>query len=599
MRNEIRKLGFLLSRQDRRGLLGLCVCVIVMGLLEVTGVFAILPFMQLVADPELVESQPSLKWVYDTLGFDSTRSMLIWMGVGMLLLFTATNVFAVVTNWLIHRSVWSMAHRLSTKMLRQYMQLPYSFYLRTNTSNLIKKAIADISNLVSGVLLAAAQLVASGVKVILILLLLMFVHPTLALVAVAIYGGLYLFLHLLRHSYLTKLGERRQSAMRARFRTFTEALSGAKTIRVEGAASAFVKRFDDASREFSEIHPQYQLYNLIPRYAIELIAMGSIVGIVIFMLTANIELMDAIPILSLFAVASYKLLPALNQAFVSAAQVSHYLPVIDELYQDLKLHQDMECIDDAEDPAPLAFQHEIILHNVGFEYESADSPVLEDISLTIPRGGRIGIVGSTGAGKSTLIDILVGLLFPQKGSLHVDTTLITPKNVSAWRRLIAYVPQDVFLFDDSIRNNIAFGVAEDQIDETRLIESARMAHIHDFIQHDLPEQYETLVGERGVRLSGGEKQRIGLARAFYRQPRIILLDEATSALDAITQERVVSSIEKISQELTVIVVAHRFSSIKFCDEIYFLDAGRIVDVGSYQQLMSRNEMFRRMVELAS
>jgi ATP-binding cassette subfamily C protein len=599
MWNEIRKLGFLLSRRDVRGLAGLLVCVLLTGLLEVTGIIAILPFMQLVADPGMVESNPLLKRVYETCGFASTRVMLIWMGIGILLLFTVTNLVSVLTNWLIYRSVWSLAHRLSMTMLRQYMRLPYSFYLRSNTSSLVKKAVTDITHLVTGVLLAGAQLISGLVRVILILVLLLLVNPALALLAAGIYGGLYFLVHLLRHRYLERLGSRRLAALRARFITFTEALNGVKTIRVEGASPAFLKRFEEASLEFTRIHPRFQLFNLIPRHAIELIALGSIIGIVVYMLIVDIDLLDAIPMLSLFAIASYKLLPALNGAFVAAAQVSHHLPVIDELYQDLKQHAGMEGLDDGGNVKPLEFRHEIILHQACFEYETSEGPVLKDINLTIRKGARIGIVGSTGSGKSTLIDILVGLLYPQQGSLHVDKTLITPDNVRAWRRLIAYVPQDVFLFDESIRRNIAFGIPEAEIDDERLEAAARLAHIHDFIENDLPQKYQTVVGERGVRLSGGERQRIGLARAFYRRPQLLLLDEATSALDAITQERVVSSLQASGQDLTVVVVAHRFSSIKFCEAIYFVDGGSIADVGTWQQLMNRNEKFRRMAELAS
>lgn len=598
MLNELKKLRLLLSRRDFRGLLLLLVCVLIMALLEVTGIVAILPFMQLVSDPGMVQTNPFLKWMYEIFGFTSTRVMLIWMGIGILLLFMLTSVVSVMTNWLIHRSVWMLAHRISIKMLEQYMQLPYSFYLQANTSNMVKKAVSDISSLVTGVLLASSLLVANALKVVLILGLLLLVQPTLALLAVAIYGGLYLMVHLLRHSHLEQLGQRRLSALRERFVTFTEALRGIKTIRVEGASSSFLDRFEKASLEFSRIHPRYQLFNLIPRYTIELIAFGSIIGIVIYMLIYNIDLLAAIPMLSLFAVASYKLLPALNTAFGAAAQISHNLPVIDELYQDLLPRDGMEATAAASE-SPMTFRNEIILHNVGFEYESGDGPVLQNINLTIPRGARVGIVGSTGSGKSTLIDIIVGLLYPQQGSLHVDQTLITADNVPQWRKLVAYVPQDVFLYDESINRNIAFGIPEEQVDHEAVVAAAKLAHIHHFIENDLPDKYQTKVGERGVRLSGGERQRIGLARAFYRNPQVLLLDEATSALDAITQERVVSSLEVNGKDITVIVVAHRFSSIKICNEIYFIDGGRIADAGSWEQLMNRNDKFRLMVELAS
>ena len=599
MWSEFKKLKFLLTRQDARWLGLLAAGVLAMALLEVVGIIAILPFMQMVADPSMVESNPGLKWAYDAFGFETPRSMLIWMGVGIICLIALISLVSIVTNWLIQNAVWALAHRLSMKMLRQYMQLPYSFFLEGNTTTMIKKAISDISSLITGVLLASSQLFASLVMVGLILILLLMVQPVLAMLAIVIYGGLYLVIHLSRHSYLERLGSERLTALKARYISFTEALIGAKTIRVEGAGAMFLKRFEKASLEFSKIQPRFQLSNLIPRYLIELIAFGSIVGVVLYLLISDTALMEAIPLLSLFVFASYKLLPALNKVFVSMGAISHNLPVIDELYTDLKKRANMEPDVRANTRQRLEFKNEITLHKISFQYESSDAPVLQDVSLKIEKGSRVGFVGSTGSGKSTLIDIVVGLLYPQQGSLHVDTTLITPENVAEWRKAIAYVPQDVFLYDDTILRNIAFGVSDELIDLERVIDSARKAHIHHFIENDLPTKYETVVGERGVRLSGGEKQRIGLARAFYRQPDVLLLDEATSALDAITQERVVASLEDAEGSLTVVVVAHRFSSIRLCEKIYFVDGGKIADAGSWDQLINRNDKFRQMVELAS
>ncbi len=599
MRETLNRFMLLLDRKNLFQLGGLFVAILGMALFEVIGIASILPFMKLVAEPDLIHSNEWLRWIYTTADFSSPRSMLIWTGGGVLALFTISTLFSAFTTWLIHRRVWSIAHEVSMRLLRNYAQLPYEFFLTHNSSQLLKKVVIDVNSFVSGVLLAGSQFVAYAVLSLVIFMLLLAVRPTLALAAFGLFGGAYILLHLTLHRYLKRLGEERLAAVYGRIRTFSDAMTGVKAIRTEGVAPFFIERFERASRHFSEIHPRYQLATIIPRYTIELLAFGAILATVLYWLTAGYDFTERIPVLTLFALAGYRLLPALTKAFDGAAQLSHHLPVIDEVYSDMR--EDLSPAPGAgpATSAPLEFERQIELRGIGFRYASAGTDVLSGIDLSIPKGAKVAFIGSTGSGKSTLIDIVVGLLLPVAGTFTVDGTPITAANAASWRRKVAYVPQDQFLYDDTITSNIAFGVATDRIDAQRIRDAARIAQIDTFIAHDLPDGYETVIGERGVRLSGGQRQRIGLARAFYRQPEVLLLDEATSALDGITEEAVMSALRDELPHLTVIMIAHRLSTVKFCQCIYQIDKGQIVATGSYDELLASSRDFRQMIELTS
>ena len=595
---ELRQLRGLLERRDlfQFGLVFLAI--LVTALFEVVGIAAILPFMRLVAQPETLHSNEWLSRLYTSAGFTSERTMLIWMGVAVIVLVSVSRLFAAFTVWLTNRSVWSMAHRLSVRLLKRYLQLPYEFFLTHNSAELLKKLVADVNNLVTGVLLAGSTFIAQLVVAVAIFALLLIVRPGLALAAFGLFGGAYVLLHLVRHTLLTRLGRERIAADNVRFRTFSEALTGIKAIRTEGAGNYFLDRFEAASKRFTDVQPKIQLVSLIPRYIIEILAFGGILAIVLYLLVTGGEIVSAIPMLSLFALAAYRMLPALHEAFLAGAQVSQNLPAIDEVYGDMAGEAVLESILDVS-PTRLELRRAISLESVSYQYGSGQVPVVTDIDVEIPRHGRVAFVGSTGAGKSTLVDIIVGLLVPQEGELSIDGVTISSDNVASWLRLVAYVPQEVFLYDATVTENIAFGVEPEAIDSGRVREAAGIAQLDSFISEEMPDGYQTLIGERGVRLSGGQRQRLGLARAVYRQPEVLILDEATSALDGITEEALLSSLHGHFPKLTVIMIAHRLSTVKLCETIYLIDRGRIVDSGSFDELLAANPTFQRMVQRTS
>lgn len=599
MRNTLKKLDCIFERRDFKRLLLLLIPMTFVALLNVVGIFSILPFMQLVASPEVLDEDQRMRWLASAFGVSSRRSMLISMGLVVLAIYGITAIANVLNGWLMHRVGWGIAHRLSMRMLNQYARMPYEYFLVHNSAEMVKKVVADIQSLTSGILMVTCKLAASLIKSVAILVFLLFVNFKLAIFAFILFGGVYLFIHAIRHRFIEQLGVVRLATISERLKSFTDTMIGIKTIRVNGSTSWFVERFEKASKTFCHIQPKYHLFTQIPKHLVEFLAFGGIIAVILYQLFAGNELARLVPELSLFAMATYKLLPSLSDAFTQAASLSHNLPVIEEAYEDMKQVEGLLLpIAEFETAIPMKFDDEITLHSVSYQYESSGVPVLNEISLEIKKGQKCAFVGSTGCGKSTLVDVMVGLLPPTGGELKVDSESITNENTYNWQKCIAYVPQDVFLFDDTIAANIALGIKKELIDEAKLKRATRLAQVDEFIDTEFRDGLNTIVGEKGVRLSGGQRQRIGLARVFYREPKVLFLDEATSALDSITEEAIVSAIDKELPEVTVVMVAHRLSSTRFCDKIVFMDEGKIVDSGSFEELVQSNNKFRQMVEVA-
>ncbi len=568
---------------------------LVMSLLEVLGVASIFPFMNLVSNPEVIQQNAWLQDLYTTLGFSTYQQLLISAGIAVLVLLTVANLFSVFVVWWQYKIAWDTAHDLATRLLWTYITHPYAYFLQNNTADLMKKILSEVSTLIAGIVLPLVDLIARTFILVILFALLLYVDTRLALVAFSILGGAYGLIYVTRRAYLHGLGERRLAANLMRYQTLNEVFSGIKTVQAQDTQLFFYQRFASASYMHNDTHPKVYLVANTPRYLIEILAFGGILGITLYLLITRQNVQGALPLLSLYALAGYRLLPSLQRVFASAAKLRNNWPVIDDFHTELEagLHPptDITTL-----PEPLSFTTRFGMEAVTFQYDGAEVPLLGGFSLTIDKGSRVAFVGSTGSGKTTLVDLMLGLLAPQKGRLVVDDMVLTEAGLPAWRRNIGYVPQEVFLYDDTVAHNIAFGVSEAEVEQARIEEAARQAQIHDFIVTDLPRGYETPIGERGVRLSGGQRQRLGLARALYRQPQILILDEATSALDGVTEQAVLDNLNALSPDLTIVMIAHRLATVRHCDVIYLLEAGRVTDAGTYDVLRDRNALFREMAD---
>ncbi len=592
MLDTFRKLRIILTRREARTFCVLLVVIAFMGLFELAGIASIMPFMQLVSQPDAVAESKWLMKAYTFFDFSSERQFLFALGFVVLTLLTMANMLTVLTLWLQHKFAWSSAHSIATRLLRKYLNQPYGFFLDQNTSQMAKQILSETNELANGFLLSLAVLIAKSFVAFVIFALLVLVDPLLALMMFAAFGSIYAVMYTGLRKYLTRLGDIRFAANEQRFKSASEAFAGIKVVKMSGTETFFTKRFAEASALFCKVEPKREASFVIPVYFVQTLAFGAILVFILYLLSTGRGLQDVIPLLSLYALAGYRLLPALQQVYSALAKIRYQKPIVDTIHSDLL--RPTHALLPEQDAQPITFSREINLQNISFQYPGAEDKALKQISLSIRKNECIAFVGTTGSGKTTLVDIITGLLQPGSGSLSIDGKQIGLESRRSWQRLIGYVPQEVALYDDTIARNIAFGAADEVIDMARVQEVCRIANIDTFIVEELPDGYQTRVGERGIRLSGGQRQRIGLARALYGRPQVLVLDEATSALDGITEEAVMAGIAAAINEVTTIMIAHRLDTVKACDTIYMLDNGRIASQGTYTELMQKNAVFRRM-----
>jgi len=593
------KLLSLLDARDRRKIAWLLVAMMLMAALDVAGIFSVMPFMALVANPQALHNQPVLLRFYQWLGASDPGTFIFYAGILTLVLMTMSNLFASFSTWNTLKFVYRQEDVFSQRLLTGYLLKPYTFFLTRNTAELNKNIFSEVSDVVHGILIPGMQALARCFVTLCIFGLLLAVQPGLALVLALVFAGAYGLVYGLSRGPLAAAGRRYQDANSARYKAASQALGGIKEIKLYGREAAFAKYYGDASGPMVGYAASRHIITQLPRYALELVAFGGIMALILYLLAAKHDLDYVLPLLTLYALAGYRLMPALQQIFAAAASVRYYSKALDTLAADIDATQEVHR------QAPMATQERlelsrgIKLENLAFSYAEGEAPLIAGLNLDIRVNTTVAFVGTTGAGKTTIIDLIMGLLRPQQGRLLADEVEIGDGNLSAWQRNFGYVPQVIYLTDDSIARNIAFGMADREIDPARVRRAAQLAHLDVFVEKELAQGYETLVGERGVRLSGGQRQRIGIARALYHDPAILVFDEATSALDGATESAVMEALHELASKKTLILIAHRLSSVRESDVIHVLDRGAVVASGSYQQLISGNEKFRSMAMLQS
>lgn len=589
----ISKLHTIVGKRALNRLGWLNAAIIVMGLFEVVGVTSIFPFMQLVSDPTIATSDERFSYFFTFFGVSDHRSMVIVGGIAVILLLTLSNTLSGLVGYWQQRVTWQFSHQLSMRLLTAYLERPYAFYLRHNTKDIQTKLLQEISNLTTEVVSQGLQVISKVFVTLLLFTLLCLVDPWLAVSTLLLFGSVFAVIFLGRRTLLVKLGQLRREMYFKRFRTLGELFAGIKTYFVYKVDDYFLGRFEHASSELTKIPPRMFLVTKLPRLVVEIFAFGGIIAMTLYLYLRNGNIQEILPTLSLYALASIRLLPALQVIYNGVATIRHNVPVVDSIYEDLTYRSDRGRSIRATS-ATFPLRQEIKVAVERFHYEDESEPALRNVALTIPRGATVAFAGTTGSGKTTLVDVIIGLLWTDRGGVTIDGEALTPANAGAWQQGVSYVPQDVTLFDDTVLRNICLGEEEDQIDWPRLEAAVQAAQIDSFIA-SLEQGYQTEVGERGTRVSGGEKQRIGLARALYRRPEVLILDEATSALDTVTERGVLRSLRDYNTEVTVIMIAHRLSTIRNADTIYLLSAGEIVARGSFEELLSTNLAFQQMV----
>jgi len=574
-------ISLLSAQEKRRGSLVLFM-VIIMAVLETAGVASVMPFLAVLGDPEMVETNVVLSTVYDSLGFQSVDDFLFALGATAFGLILFSALFRIVTHYAMNRFVEMRRHSVSKRLLETYLRQPYEFFLDRHSGDMSKSILSEVDQLVQNVFRPGMQMVAYSIVLMAIVILLMIVDPVIALGVTTVVGVSYGAIFLAVRPLLARLGLERRSANKERFEAAGEALGGIKDIKLLGREHAYLQRFHGPSLRQARTQAGNQTISQVPKFLIEAIGFGGIIVLSLVLMAAHGGatgggLGQVLPMLGLYSFAGYRMLPAAQHIYAGMAKLRFGAAAVDGVYEDLHQRERLAEIHKRV-PQALHPQREIALEHVSYTYPNADRPALNDIHLSIPVGSSLGIIGTTGAGKTTLVDVLLGLLRPDKGAIAVDGEPIGEHNLRAWQQSLGYVPQDIFLTDSTVAENIALGVPPEQIDREQVKRCARMAQLHQFITEQMPQGYDTLVGERGVRLSGGQRQRIGIARALYHNPPVLVFDEATSALDNETEAAVMEAVNILSEEKTIIIVAHRLSTVRACSQLVCLRGGQVSQI---------------------
>ncbi|WP_251968968.1 ABC transporter ATP-binding protein [Salinibacter ruber] len=576
----------------------LFVAVLLMASLQVASVASIMPFLSVASDPSIIQENEYLRWAYSAFGFDDDRSFLIALGLGALLALVVSNVFIILTRWAMERYSWGRNHSLSRRLLRSYLYRPYEYFLTRNSSELGKNILEEVKEVTDQMLKPTLRGVAKAVVALFIVGFLVYFDPVVALMVTVVLGAAYGAIYLVVRSQLDERGEARVEANTKRYQFVGEAFGGIKEVKIQGKEEAFLNLYDDPSERYARNQALYRVIKKAPRYIIEMVAFGGIILIAVYLIAVRESLQQVIPVLGLYAFAGYRLLPALQEAFHGLASARFNIAALNKLHRDLKglaeARSSASGGSDGTAAPPLLLEEELALREVSYTYPDADRPAIKNLSLAIPARSMVGFVGKTGSGKTTAVDLALGLLRPQEGEITIDGTPLRANNLRRWQQTLGYVPQHIYLSDDTVARNIAFGVPRDQIDMETVREAARRAHILDYVEQDLPNRWETVVGERGVKLSGGQRQRIGIARALYHDPSVLVFDEATSALDQSTEAGVMEAIYDLEGEQTILIISHRLSTVQRADNIFMLEEGRKVGEGSYDELLDQHAKFRSM-----
>ena len=577
----IRRVLFLARPYGKAKLAGVFSLSLAQALFQVIGITSIFPFLAIAADPERIRRSHFGMRFLELFPPMQNRQLLLVAGVIAIVALLASNVVNLVAEYVRTRYAQNFGHWLRVRLLRRMASQPYPYFLQRNSADLLKKVVGDVMNYSSGVLLPLLDSVARSLTAVLLLATLFLVQPVIALSAAIVLGAYYVIIFRLLARKRREANENLRTSVGGSYREAHQMLSGIKAVKVHRAEEHFLSRFAKHSAVMAQMYAQLPVFANSARYLVEPLAFGGLVLAVLLLAAKGRDFSDILPNLGVMALAGYRLLPSLQLLYGQLTQISTMRHAVDEVYDEFAAAETDSSIprvmrsDGVTPAAPFRWNDAIVLREVSFSYPSAPRPTLDDLSLTIAKNTSLGVIGPTGSGKSTLVDLLLGLYQPTAGEILIDGRPLTPALVPAWQASIGYVPQDIFLIDDTITRNIAFGLLDNEVDAARLREACDMAQILDFIEAEVPDAFDTNVGERGVRLSGGQRQRIGLARALYHRPSLLILDEATSALDIATEAKLLEALRALAGKLTMVVAAHRLSAVANCDQL--VDLGEVTD----------------------
>jgi ATP-binding cassette, subfamily B, bacterial PglK len=582
-----KKLLFLLSPHERKRASLLLIMIIIMAFLDMLGVASILPFMAVLVSPDLIETNFVLNAMFQItkmFGVENNQQFLFVLGILVFVLLIISLIFKALTTFAQVRFVQMREYSIGKRLVEGYLHQPYSWFLNRNSADLGKTILSEAQQVIGSGMYPLMNLISQGIISIALIVLLILINPKLIFLIFILFVTAYGLIYKFYQKLLNRIGKQRLINNELRFLAISESFGAAKEVKIGGLEQTYIKRFSNAAYTFAQNQASASVIGLLPRYVIEALAFGGIILMILFLMSQTGHFNNVIPVISLYVYAGYRLMPAFQQIYNSFTLLAVVEPSLDNLHDDLK---SLKLFNLNQNQDILSLKTEITLKNIYYNFPNTSRFVLKNISLTIPAKSKVGIVGTTGSGKTTIVDIILGLLEAQKGILKVDNEVINQKNSRAWRKCIGYVPQHIYLSDNTIAANIAFGIEPEYINKKQVIKASKIANLHDFVINELPKKYQTIIGERGVRLSGGQRQRIGIARALYHNPKVLVLDEATSALDNRTEKYVMDALNNLDKDMTVILIAHRINTLRFCDIIFKINKGRLVGEESFNKLIKK------------
>lgn len=592
---NFKKMFELLSSQEKKRFFLLLILTFIMAILDMVGVASILPFISVLSNPKIIETNIYLLKIYNlssALGVNSVQQFIFLLGIVVFILLIFSLFIKIITIYFQTRFALMREYSISKRLVECYLRQPYIWFLNRNSSDLGKIILSEVIRVVEGVLIPIINIISQSIVALAILFLLILVNPVLSFVIAMIIILSYLIVFNFVKKSITRFGNIRFQKNSERFLIISEAFSATKEVKVGGLEHEYINRFSKPAQIYAKNQSLAYVMGQIPRYFLEGIAFGGLIILVLILMLQGNNFDKIIPIIAFYAFAGYRLMPAFQQIYASSALLRFTQPALDLLHKDLINLQYSKQTSNNTNFIPIT--KSVILNNVSFSYPNSKKLSLKNINLTIPAFTKVGIVGVTGSGKTTLVDLILGLLDPTQGTLSVDKNEIKNDNKRSWQKSIGYVPQQIYLSDASVATNIAFGVDIKNIDEKSVENAAKIANLHNFIINELPLGYNTIIGEKGVRLSGGQRQRIGIARALYHNPQIFILDEATNALDNITEQAIMDAINNLGNKITIILITHRLKTIKNFDTIFFMEKGSLIKQGNYNFLLENCEQFRKM-----
>lgn len=591
----LNKIIYLLSPHERKRAGLLMVMILIMAILDMIGVASIMPFITVLTNPEIIENNLVLSFMYDKssiFNVGNTHEFITVLGILVFFVLIISLAFKALTIYAQIRFVQMREYSLGRRLMQGYLSQPYSWLMSRNSADLSKTIFSEVHLVMNQALSPMFAFIANTAVVIAICILLIIINPFIALIISLTLGLAYWIIYAFVRGYLKVIGQKRLEVNQIRFTTVNEAFGAGKEVKLGGLEDVYIDRFSETTKAFARHQASVAVLSRLPRYVIEAIGFGGIILVIIYYLIKTSTFTNALPVIALYAFAGYRILPSLQNIYNAISQLRFATPALDNLYNELKLHK-IDIKPNSNSKKKLSFEKKICLKNIEYNYPNSTRTSVKNISIEISAQTTVALVGATGSGKTTTADIILGLLESKKGTLEVDGQLINDENRYAWQKNIGYVPQHIYLTDDTVRSNIALGVDSKDIDQESIERAAKVANLHNFIKNKLSKGYDTIIGERGIRLSGGERQRLGIARALYHNPNVLVLDEATSAMDNLTEKSIMQSINTLRKDTTIILIAHRLSTIKNCDKIFLLDKGELIKQGTFDELIETSDLFKK------